>query len=65
MSRQRSLSVNDAEFARFNALKVRLAISRGNRIPKVVNMVSAMISVAENHYDELLRELANEPESES
>lgn len=64
MSKPRSLTVNDDVFNRFNALKVRLAISNENRIPKIIDIVSALVTLGETHYDELT-ELMKEPENES
>lgn len=60
MSQQRSLRVNDPVFAEFNRLKIRLAVSRDNRISTVSDIVSAMLSVSEKHYDELVAALVAE-----
>lgn len=65
MSTHRSLKVIDSVYLRMNALKIRIAQSNDNRIPNVSNMIAAMITVGNNHYDELLTELMKEPENES
>ena len=65
MSKQRSLSVNDAVYARFNALKVRIAVSNNNRIPTAPDLIMALIEIGESRYDELLSQLTNEPENET
>lgn len=57
MSQQRSLRVSDATFGEFNSLKIRLAVSRNNRIPTVSEIITAMITVGNAHYDELLAAL--------
>lgn len=57
MSRQRSLSVTDSVFGDFNRLKIRLAVSRDNRIPTVSDIVAAMLAVSDKHYDELVSAL--------
>lgn len=65
MSDYKTLKVIDSTFNDLNALKIRIAVSSENRIPVLSRIVSALITVGNNHYDELLSELAKEPDSES
>ena len=62
MSVQRTLKVTDRVYSDFSALKIRIAVSRDNRIPSVSNMIQGMIVLANRHYEELLTELAGKPE---
>jgi hypothetical protein len=64
MSKPTSLRVNGDSADAFNGLRVRLAVSKGNRIPTVTDIVAALINLGNAHYDELLSALASSEDSE-
>jgi hypothetical protein len=57
MAESRSVKITNETYGELNALKVRLAVSRDNRIPTVSDMIAGMMTVSNAHYDELLAAL--------
>lgn len=64
MVQKRTLTVSDATFGKFNALKIRVAIDSNNRVPGVSTLVSALIAIGNAHYPELIIALSNSEDSE-
>lgn len=57
MAESRSVKIANTTYSHLNALKVRLAVSRDNHIPTVSDIIAAMLTVSNAHYDELLTAL--------
>lgn len=51
--RQTTLGVTRETGEKFNALKIRIAQDNGNQIPNVSVVISALVDLANAHYDEL------------
>lgn len=60
-SKQKSMSVTEPVFSELSKLRIRIALSNDNRIPTVSDMLAAMLTVGNKHYDEILIALTVHP----